>query len=254
MQRISAELVGNAPLITRRSELESQVAGLLVEAVGIFDLARSFCPEKIRRRNVIARVGRLFEPYEEGEPNEQGMRTLIVPPIPEQPEQFDLPAIVMPARTFQHPRTGAPVDRRSALTMSLWYDWEARSGVRDALPLPAPVPDRIMLTALPIVLASNRFEEAFKTKSLETINGDYVSIYDTNQEESWISLELPKQQTFPPACPDDEQKDWGAFVEYPPERLTESMADWHMQNANWCERQLAVVRQALLDPDLNPRR
>lgn len=246
MKRTPAELVGNAPLVQERTELVEQTDELLERGAGLFDLVRSYCPDRVKQMNIIARVG--------GPPTQRvvdGKLVSELSPLPEQPEQFRLPAVVVPARNFTNPTTSETVQRRAAVNLSVRYDWGQQSGVKFGLPLPSPRPDQIQFEAAPISLEGPRYEEAHETLPVETVSGDFVQVYTG---EIWKSREFPYSQIFPFHSPREERKDWGAFVEYPPEALSQEMIDFHRASAEWIIRQLDVVQQALLDPTLNPRR
>lgn len=249
MQRISPTMVGHAPLIRARNEVAQQNGIALERGVGVFDLARSFSPGRVCARHILSRIG---EPWSRtGQLSAEGHEIMRISPMPEQPEEYVTPAIILPARDFKHPRSGGQVWRRVAMQMSAWFDYEEQSGVKGSLPIPTPLPDRMTLTGKVISLSNERYQEPDTLVPVETISGDYVQVYEDSDD--WQPLGSRTHQMLPNANYTEEASDWNKVLAYPPEALHPDVIAMHRNNVTAFLVQLDIIEQALLDPSLNPR-
>ncbi len=244
MSANAAEVSGNRCLVEERAELVQEVASLLVQSAAVFDLARSFSPQSVRQLHVISRMR---SPFVQTSVGPHGEKIMSRPSLPEQPEGYELPAIVLPAAEYQDVTNGRLVRRRVASTMELRYDYEKQSGVAEGLPLPSPTPDHVRFSNRAILMDGEI--ERRKNNQLTPVLG--FSVLVTNGDEL-VSSEFAPTESFPYQDYPASDNNWEVFSTYPEEALTASAVDLHRQVARVFAARLALIEMALLNSRWSP--
>lgn len=248
MQRLAPKMVGVARLEALRDRIDSDTSELLTIGRGLVEDVYLFNPEAVTQKNVVARVG--TPSVETGEVNSDGLRVLRINPLPEQPEEFVFDAVILPARKFYKPTTREVVDRRVAMNISVWYDFEEQSGVKNGLPLAVPTPNMMRLSSSVIASEFGRFKEPFPVNAIGTISGDFVRVYENSDD--WVPVSGSNYLMVPNRNNEQEIFDWETLRVYPPEALTEYALNLHFNNIGAFLTELGIISAAIENRNLNP--